>query len=67
MTHIEAQWEPGMTWDNYGNKPGQWSIDHIKPFADIDSSDHLAVINNNHYSNMRPTWSIDDMSRPKKR
>jgi hypothetical protein len=28
---IERQWEQDMSWDNYGNKKGEWSIDHEYP------------------------------------
>lgn len=31
MAHLESKFEPWMNWDNYGNKAGKWTIDHIKP------------------------------------
>ncbi|WP_457659577.1 hypothetical protein [Sinorhizobium medicae] len=31
MAHLEAQFEPWMTWENYGFYG--WHIDHIKPLA----------------------------------
>lgn len=30
--HIEALWEPEMTWDNYG----EWQIDHVEPVSWFD-------------------------------
>ena len=30
MTHLEAKFRDGMTWDNYGS---HWHIDHIKPVS----------------------------------
>jgi len=59
--HIESQFESGMTWDNYGNKDGQWSIDHIKAFADCITIDE--IIKNNHYTNLRPMWHKENMLR----
>lgn len=31
IKHLEYQFEPWMNWQNYGNKLGCWSIDHIYP------------------------------------
>ena len=31
--HLESQFEDWMNWENYGNKKGQWSIDHIIPIS----------------------------------
>lgn len=36
MSHLEAQFEPWMTWGNYGFYG--WHIDHIKPLAAFDYS-----------------------------
>jgi hypothetical protein len=36
MSHLEAQFEPWMTWDNYGFYG--WHIDHIKPLASFKYS-----------------------------
>ena len=29
--HLERQFLPGMSWDNYGRGKGKWQIDHIIP------------------------------------
>lgn len=61
--HIENQFLPGMTWENYGNKEGCWSIDHIFPFHLCDQNDPDAIIRNNHWTNLRPMWHKDNISR----
>jgi hypothetical protein len=58
--HLESQFEPWMTWDNYGtNSPSgmnvTWDLDHIIPLnTAICSSD---VVRLNHYTNLRPLCS----------
>jgi putative phage-type endonuclease len=37
IAHIEAQFQPGMTWENYGRDT--WHIDHIRPCASFDMTD----------------------------
>jgi len=41
--HLENQFQPGMSWNNYGNPNGDhsecWHIDHIVPCASFDLSD----------------------------
>lgn len=60
---IEQQWQPGMSWDNYGLKG--WHIDHIKPINTFD----LTCIEEQkkcfHYTNLRPLWAKDNLKRPK--
>lgn len=56
--HLEAQFEPWMTWENYGNGKGKWTIDHIKRISSIDIFDEDEVKRIFHYSNMRPLCFI---------
>jgi excisionase family DNA binding protein len=62
--HIEKQFLPGMTWDNYGRDG--WSIDHIIPCAQFDLSipDSQKVCF--HYTNLQPLWHIDNIKKGKK-
>jgi hypothetical protein len=55
LAHLERQFLPGMTWDNYGRYG--WHIDHIIPCASFDLSrpDHQKKCF--HFSNLRPAWS----------
>lgn len=55
-SHIEAQFQPGMDWANYGKDAGCWSIDHILPCAAFrlwEPSEQKKCFN---YSNLRPLW-----------
>ena len=61
-THIELQWQPGMTWENHGNRG--WHIDHIKPINTFDLTDIEQQKICFHYTNLRPLWATDNLSRP---
>lgn len=61
--HIESQFEPGMSWENWGNGVGQWSIDHAYPCSKADLTDRsqfLAVAN---WRNLRPMWHDDNVRK----
>ncbi len=55
--YIESLFEPGMSWDNRG----RWHIDHIVPLA--AAKNEQDVIELNHYSNLRPLWSVDNIRK----
>jgi hypothetical protein len=63
VKHIENKFLPGMSWENHGNGYGKWNIDHIKPFCKCDKNNPEELIRNNHYTNLRPLWWIDNMTR----
>lgn len=64
IKHLEKQFQPGMTWDNYG----QWHLDHIIPLAafhysepsDIDFKRCWAL------ENLQPLWAQDNMQKKDK-
>jgi hypothetical protein len=62
--HIESQFTQGMTWDNYGATG--WHIDHIKPCFTFDLSNPDQQKECFHYTNQRPLWAIDNLSRPRR-
>lgn len=62
-SHIESQWEAGMSWDNYGTRG--WHIDHIKPCHTFDLSCPEQQKECFHFSNQRPLWATDNLTRPK--
>jgi hypothetical protein len=49
--HLESLFQPGMTWENYG----QWQIDHVYPLSKSKSLEHLETLF--HYSNLQPLWA----------
>ena len=59
---IEAQFLPGMTWENYG----AWHIDHMLPwehFNLLDEGTHHKVM---HYTNLQPLWRRDNEAKGSK-
>lgn len=57
--HLEIQFRPGMSWDNYGD----WHVDHIRPCASFDLTDpeqQRACFN---FKNLQPLWAKDNLSK----
>ncbi len=52
--HLEAQFRPGMNWDNHGRYG--WHIDHIRPCASFDLTDPEQQRQCFHYTNLQPLW-----------
>lgn len=61
VCHIENQFEPGMSWDNYGL--GSWHLDHIIPCYLYDLSNFEDQMRCFNYRNHRPLWEVDNLSR----
>ena len=57
--HLESQFEPWMSWDNYGLYNGElnygWDIDHIIPSSSATTKEELIKLN--HYTNLQPLCS----------
>lgn len=62
-THLERQFQVGMSWDNYGK---EWHIDHIRPCASFDLSLAEQQKLCFHFSNLQPLWSIDNLRKGQK-
>ena len=61
--HLEQQFEPGMTWDNWGRSG--WHIDHIKPLSSFDLTDPQQLAKATHYTNLQPLWAEDNIKKGK--
>jgi hypothetical protein len=53
--HLEAQFKPGMTWENHG----EWEIDHIVPvrYGNPTLEEQFARL---HFTNTQPLWKIEN-------
>jgi hypothetical protein len=61
--HIESQFRPGMTWDNWGNGAGCWSIDHAFPCSQADLTDRVQFLAVANWRNLRPMWHGDNVRK----
>lgn len=59
--YIESMFLDGMTWDNYGQGEGKWSIDHTKPLCTANTEEDVFTLN--HYTNLRPMWWFDNLAK----
>lgn len=57
--HLERQFKPGMTWENYG---ARWELDHIVPLAahNYSSPTHADFKRAWAISNLQPLWARDN-------
>ena len=60
--HLESQFTKGMSWSNYG----KWHIDHIKSCCTFDLSKLEEQRKCFNYTNLRPLWAKENLSRKKK-
>jgi hypothetical protein len=61
--YLESLWQPGMSWDNYGTKRGNWQIDHIIPLSSFDLANREELLIACHYTNLQPMWSEDNWKK----
>lgn len=57
--HIEAQFLPGMSWENWG----EWHVDHIRPLASFDLADPDQLARACHFTNLQPLWALDNLTK----
>ncbi len=60
--HLQNQFKPGMSWDNYG----LWHIDHKLPCAKFDLSKFKNQRKCFHFSNLQPLWAKDNLRKGSK-
>lgn len=59
--HLEAQFQPGMSWDNHSRHG--WHIDHIRPISSFDLQDPEQLAQACHYTNLQPLWALDNIRK----
>lgn len=57
--YLEAQFLPGMSWDNHG----EWHIDHVLPISEFDLTDPTQMREAFNYLNTQPMWAFDNISK----
>ena len=59
--HLEKQFQPGMTWDNYG----KWHIDHEIPISafNFTKPEHEDFVRCWSLNNLRPMWAKENISK----
>jgi hypothetical protein len=59
--HLEKQFKPEMSWQNYGLYG--WHIDHIKSCDSFDLSKEEEQRTCFHYTNLQPLWAEENLSK----
>ncbi len=59
--HLEAQFKPGMNWENYNFKG--WHVDHIIPCSWFDFTNPEQQKKCFHYTNLQPLWAKENLSK----
>lgn len=59
--HIEAQFLPGMTWENRGKYT--WHLDHHLPVSMFNLIDPEEQKKAFHYTNLRPRWATTEIAK----
>lgn len=59
--HLERQFKPGMSWENYGYNG--WHIDHIIPLASFDLTSAEARKKAAHFTNLQPLWREENQKK----
>ena len=61
IRHIEAKFEPGMTWQNHGLSG--WHFDHSRPLSSFDLTDARQLAEGCHFTNVQPLWAGDNIRK----
>ena len=63
--HLEILFQPGMTWDNYGNRPDCWTVDHIIPdsWFEYTCAEDEGFRKSWALSNLQPMWFCENSSK----
>lgn len=58
--YLQGQFQPGMTWENYGPV---WHVDHIRPCASFDLIDPAQQRECFNWSNTQPLFAEDNLKK----
>ena len=59
--HLESQFQPGMSWENWG--ASGWHVDHKKPCAKFDLTKPEEQRECFHWYNLQPLWAVDNLRK----
>ena len=54
--YIENQFDPGMSWANYG----EWHLDHVFPLSHFDLTERSQLLEACNWLNYQPLWALDN-------
>ena len=57
--HLEARFQPGMSWENYGT----WHVDHIRPCSLFNLTDDREFAQCWSLANLQPLWASDNVRK----
>jgi hypothetical protein len=60
-SHLEKQFKPGMTWENYGS---HWHVDHRIPLASGTTPEEVMGLS--HWTNLQPLEALENMMKSDK-
>ena len=60
-SHLEKQFKPGMTWENYGS---YWHVDHRIPLASGNSPEEIMGLS--HWTNLQPLEALENLLKSDK-
>lgn len=55
--HLERQFQPGMSWENYG----AWHVDHVRPCCSFDQLDPKQFAECWSLGNLQPLWARENL------
>lgn len=64
IEHLQSLFTEGMTLENNGQCKECWHIDHKIPLSTAKTEEEIIKLN--HYTNLQPLWSRDNLSKGKK-
>lgn len=64
IEHLESLFTEGMNLDNNGNCEECWHIDHKIPISSAKTEEEIIKLN--HYTNLQPLWSRDNLMKSNK-